>query len=51
MANETRNIFISHIHEDDDGLDMLKGLLRSNGMTPRDYSINADNPEVLAKTL
>ena len=44
MANDTRNIFISHIHEDDDGLGMLKDLLKSNGMTPRDYSINADNP-------
>lgn len=44
MANETKNIFISHIHEDDEGLDKLKSLLKENGMTTRDYSINADNP-------
>ena len=44
MADETKNIFISHIHEDDEGLSKLKSLLKDNGMTPRDYSINADNP-------
>ena len=44
MANETKNIFISHIHEDDDGLGKFKRLLKDNGMTVRDYSINADNP-------
>ena len=44
MANNIRNIFVSHIHEDDDGLRKLKDLLKSNGMTPRDYSINKDNP-------
>ena len=44
MADETKNIFISHIHEDDEGLGKLKSLLKDNGMTTRDYSINADNP-------
>ena len=44
MADEMKNIFISHIHEDDEGLDKLKKLLKNNGMTIRDYSINADNP-------
>ena len=44
MADETKNIFISHIHEDDEGLGKFKGLLKDNGMTVRDYSINADNP-------
>ena len=44
MANETKNVFISHIHEDDDGLGKLKDLLKENGMTIRDYSINSDNP-------
>ena len=44
MADETKNIFISHIHEDDEGLGELKSLLKDNGMVPRDYSINADNP-------
>lgn len=44
MAKTTRNVFISHIHEDDAGLQKLKDLLKSNGMTSRDYSITADNP-------
>lgn len=44
MANDTKNIFISHIHEDDAGLAKLKDLIKRHGMTPRDYSINADNP-------
>lgn len=44
MANEIKNVFISHVHEDDDGLVKMKDLLKSDGMTIRDYSINADNP-------
>ena len=44
MANDTKNVFISHIHEDDEGLVKLKDLLKDNGMTIRDYSINSDNP-------
>ena len=44
MSQETRNVFISHIHEDDAGLGKLKDLLRSHGFTARDYSINSDNP-------
>lgn len=44
MTDKTRNIFISHVHEDDDGLGGLKNLLQQHGMTPRDYSIRSDNP-------
>ena len=44
MANDTRNVFISHIHEDDEGLGKLKDLIKKNGMIPRDYSISKDNP-------
>ena len=44
MADETKNIFISHVHEDDAGLGKLKSLLKDNGMTIRDYSISSDNP-------
>lgn len=44
MADETKNIFVSHIHEDDEGLGKLKNLLKDNGMTIRDYSISSDNP-------
>ena len=44
MSGNTKNVFISHIHEDDAGLGKLKKLLNANGMTIRDYSINSDNP-------
>lgn len=44
MANDTKNVFISHIHEDDAGLGKLKALLAKNGMTIRDSSINSSNP-------
>lgn len=44
MADEIKNVFISHIHEDDDGLQKLKDLLSSKGLTIRDYSISKDNP-------
>ena len=44
MADETKNVFVSHVHEDDDGLAKLKDLLKANGMTIRDYSISSDNP-------
>ena len=44
MSDQIKNVFISHVHEDDDGLGALKSLLEKNGMTIRDYSINSDNP-------
>lgn len=44
MASEIKNVFISHIHEDDDGLAKLKGLLETKGIAIRDYSISSDNP-------
>ena len=44
MFNEAKNIFISHIHEDDTGLGKLKSLLKDNGMSTRDYSVSKDNP-------
>ncbi|MCH8838394.1 MAG: TIR domain-containing protein [Candidatus Marinimicrobia bacterium] len=44
MPEENKNIFISHIHEDDAGLNKLKELLASHGLFVRDYSIKADNP-------
>lgn len=39
---EMRNVFVSHIHEDDAGLAELKTLLGNNGMTVRNYSITSD---------
>ncbi|HLH89983.1 MAG TPA: TIR domain-containing protein [Xanthobacteraceae bacterium] len=45
MANDTiRNVFISHVHEDDEGLGKLRDLLGKRGMTIRDGSINEDKP-------
>lgn len=40
----TKNIFISHIHEDDARLPALKELLAKNGCEARDGSINSSNP-------
>jgi hypothetical protein len=44
MADEVKNVFISHVHEDDDGLSKLKSLLKGGGLTIRDSSINSSNP-------
>lgn len=44
MKSEIKNVFISHVHEDDEGLGKLKSLLDKNGLTIRDSSINSSNP-------
>jgi hypothetical protein len=44
MANEMKNVFISHVHEDDAGLDKVKELLGKNGLDIRDSSINSSKP-------
>jgi hypothetical protein len=41
---DTKNIFISHVHEDDDLLPKLKDLIGRAGMEVRDGSINSDKP-------
>ncbi len=43
MADK-KNIFISHVHEDDDLLPKLKDLVSKSGMEVRDGSINSDKP-------
>ena len=45
MAEDTKNVFVSHIEEDDAGLVKLKDLLEDNGMTIRDYSISSDKSQ------
>lgn len=40
MAEDTKNVFISHVHEDDEGLKKLKDLLATKGMSIRDASIH-----------
>ena len=53
MPEDIRNAFISHIHEDDEGLAKLKALVREKGMIVRDGSITtekfnaASNPEYI----
>ena len=42
MASDKKNIFISHIHEDDAGLSDLKNIISGHGMEARDYSITSD---------
>ena len=44
MADDVRNVFISHLHEDDDRLQPLKDLLQKAGCTVRDASIDSRNP-------
>lgn len=44
MSTQRKNIFISHIHEDDHRLEPLKGLLSASGMDVKDGSINSDKP-------
>lgn len=41
---KSRNVFISHIHEDDHRLAPLKDLLRNSGMEVRDGSIHSEKP-------
>lgn len=42
--SDTKNIFISHVHENDDLLPRLKDLISKAGMEVRDGSINSDKP-------
>ena len=41
---DTKNVFISHVHEDDSLLAPLKDLISRAGMEVRDGSINSDKP-------
>lgn len=42
--SEIRNVFISHLHEDDATLQGLKKLLETNGYSIRDGSIDSSKP-------
>ncbi len=44
MGDDIKNVFISHLHEDDGGLADLKNLIAKGGVTVRDASINSSNP-------
>ena len=57
MANNTKNVFVSHVHEDDAGLPDLMSLLARHGMEARNYSItsdkenNAKSPEYIMREI
>ncbi len=44
MPDQKKNVFISHVHEDDDLLPKLKDLAARAGMAVRDGSINSEKP-------
>lgn len=44
--SDKKNIFISHVHEDDALLPKLKDLISKAGMDVRDGSINSDKPNL-----
>ena len=44
MAEDIRNVFISHIHEDDDGIDKIKRIAENHGMTVRNGSVTSERP-------
>lgn len=44
MADIDKNVFVSHIHEDDAEVGKLKHLLSKEGFKIRDYSVTKDNP-------
>jgi hypothetical protein len=44
MSDEIKNVFISHVHEDDSGLAELKSLIEKGGLVVRDSSINSSKP-------
>jgi hypothetical protein len=44
MDGDAKNVFISHVHEDDAGLGKVKELAGKAGLTIRDSSINSSNP-------
>ena len=44
MSDTIKNVFISHVHEDDAALGKLKSLLEKYGVSVRDASINSKNP-------
>ena len=41
---EIKNIFISHLHKDDDGLSKLTSLAKEHGLDVRDASISNEKP-------
>jgi antiphage defense system Thoeris ThsB-like protein len=57
MTDKIRNVFISHVHEDDEYLGKFKSLLAGKGYTVKDGSIhsekpnNANNPDYIKREI
>ena len=44
MPEQIRNVFISHIHEDDGGINQIQNLAGRHGMIVRNGSVTSDRP-------
>lgn len=44
MSGEIKDVFISHVHEDDEALQHLKNLAQKSGLKIRDASIDSSSP-------
>ena len=44
MSDDIRNVFISHIHEDDESIAKIKGIAEKQGITVRNGSVTSDRP-------
>ena len=44
MREQIRNVFISHIHEDDGGINQIQNLAGRHGMIVRNGSVTSDRP-------
>lgn len=44
MPEQIKNAFISHIHEDDEGINRIKNLVSRHGLVVRNGSVTADSP-------
>lgn len=44
MPGDIRNVFVSHIHEDDEGIVKIKDIAKKQGMTVRNGSVTSDRP-------
>ena len=42
MSTNRKNVFISHVHEDDEGITDLKDLCKKHDLEARNYSITSD---------
>ena len=44
MPEQIKNVFISHIHEDDEGINQIKSLADEHGLTVRNSAVTSESP-------